>query len=223
MTLAAVAHRGAPCTARENTLAAFAAAVLAGADVVELDVRCTADGVPVVLHDATLERLWGYAAEVAAVSSDEVRRRTGGGVPRLGEALDATRSVRTLVDLPEPAAAARAVAEVRAAGAERRVYYCGGPDALRAVREADPDAELALTWQRTAPVHAALVERLRPRWLNYRFGLVTPQVIERAHGAGLLVSAWTVDRSRTMRRLASMGVDALTTNRVERLVRLLHG
>ena len=49
-----VAHRGASSTHPENTVAAFDAAVASGADVVELDVRLTSDGVPVVLHDANL-------------------------------------------------------------------------------------------------------------------------------------------------------------------------
>jgi glycerophosphoryl diester phosphodiesterase len=53
----AIAHRGDPIAERENTLPAFEAAVLAGADMVELDLRRTADGEIVVLHDATLSRL----------------------------------------------------------------------------------------------------------------------------------------------------------------------
>ncbi|MFL5789999.1 MAG: glycerophosphodiester phosphodiesterase, partial [Actinomycetota bacterium] len=51
-----VAHRGAPTERPENTLAAFEAAIAAGAGAVEFDVRLTADGRPVVLHDATLDR-----------------------------------------------------------------------------------------------------------------------------------------------------------------------
>src|SRR5262245_49141024 len=53
---AVVAHRGSSATHPENTLDAFRAAVLAGADYVELDARLTADGVPVVLHDADVSR-----------------------------------------------------------------------------------------------------------------------------------------------------------------------
>ena len=46
-----VAHRGASSTYPENTLEAFEGAIAAGADAVELDVRLTADGIPVVMHD----------------------------------------------------------------------------------------------------------------------------------------------------------------------------
>ena len=51
-----IAHRGSSAEAPENTLPAFEAAVRRGADAVELDVRLTADGAPVVIHDETLDR-----------------------------------------------------------------------------------------------------------------------------------------------------------------------
>ncbi|WP_432070417.1 glycerophosphodiester phosphodiesterase [Streptomyces sp. AA1529] len=217
---AAVAHRGAPWAARENTLPSFRAAVAAGADAVELDVRLTRDGVPVVLHDRTLERLWGHDAAVGTVSRERLTELAP-GVPALTDALAATRGVRTLVDLPDPGAVAAAVAAVRAADAADRVYYCGGPEAMRRVRAVLPGAELALTWERAAPVRPTLLAELRPRWLNYRFGLLTPELVARAHADGRLVSAWTADRVRTMRRLAALGVDGITSNHVARLVRAL--
>ena len=64
MTVTAIAHRGEPVGHRENTLPAFEAAVALGADMVEIDLRRTRDGAIVVLHDQTLERLWGRAASV---------------------------------------------------------------------------------------------------------------------------------------------------------------
>ncbi|MEU5834998.1 glycerophosphodiester phosphodiesterase [Streptomyces diacarni] len=216
--VSAVAHRGAPFVARENTLPSFRAAVTAGADAVELDVRLTRDGVPVVLHDSTLTRLWGHDVAVAALTRQRLASLAA-GVPTLSEALAATRAVRTLIDLPDPAAVPATVAAVREADAAERVYYCGGPVAMRRVRAAEPGAEVALSWDRAAPVRPTLLEELRPRWLNYGFGLLTAPLVARAHADGRLVSAWTADRVRTMRRLAAMGVDAITTNHIERLVR----
>ncbi|GAA2103950.1 glycerophosphodiester phosphodiesterase [Streptomyces albiaxialis] len=213
----AVAHRGAPYRARENTLASFRAAVAAGADAVELDVRLTRDRVPVVLHDRTLNRLWGHDVAVADVTAERLATLTG-DVPSLAEALEATGPVRTMIDLPDPTAAAPTVAAVREAGAGDRVYYCGDPGALRLVRAADPGAELALTWNRAAPVRPTLLDALRPRWLNYGFGLLTPPLVERAHADGYLVSAWTADSARTMRRLAALGADSITTNHIDRML-----
>lgn len=219
----AVAHRGDPYRARENTLDSFRSALAAGADAVELDVRTTRDGVPVVLHDPTLRRLWGHDRAVAELTARQVAELTGGGVPTLAEALAVTAPVRTLIDLPERAAvtALAALAAVREAGAGGRVYYCGDAAALRAVRAADEEAEIALTWQRTARPRDSLLAELRPRWLNYRFGLLSPGTVARDRAEGYHVSAWTPDSPRTMRRLLSLGVAAITTNRVAALRALL--
>ena len=65
----AVAHQGDPYRATENTLPSFRSAIAAGADAVELDVRATADGVPVVVHDPTLRRLWGHDRPVATLTA----------------------------------------------------------------------------------------------------------------------------------------------------------
>ena len=68
-----IAHRGSSAEAPENTLLAFEAAVRRGADAVELDVRLTADGAPVVIHDATLDRTTDRSGPVAALTLAELR------------------------------------------------------------------------------------------------------------------------------------------------------
>lgn len=224
----AVAHRGDPYVHRENTLASIRSALRAGADAVEVDVRLTRDGVPVLLHDATLERLWEHSRFLGSLSADELRGLTGGGVPTLREALalagaEAVPDRRLFVDLPDVSAAEAAVAEVHASGAAGRVYYCGGPESMLAVRRADAEAEIALTWTSLAPPRAALLDRVRPHWINYRFGLLSPELVAAHHAQGFLVSAWTADTRRTMRRLLASGVDSITTNRITALRSLVPG
>lgn len=217
----AIAHRGDPYRIRENTLPSVLAAVAAGADAVEVDVRTSRDGVPLVVHDATLKRLWGHDRAVAGLDAAQVRRLTVGEVPTLREVLRATAGVPLLIDLPEAAAVRGTLREVRDCGATDRVAYCGGPAAMRAVRRQEATAEIALTWQRAAPPRPSLLADVRPRWLNYRFGLLSPGLVRQAHQAGHLVSTWTVDSGVTMRRLLAMEVDAITTNRIATLRRLL--
>ncbi|MET7935756.1 glycerophosphodiester phosphodiesterase [Streptomyces sp. NPDC005322] len=216
-----VGHRGDPYAYRENTLASVRSALRAGAGAVEIDVRLTRDGVPVLLHDATLKRLWGHDRPLAALTADEVRQLTGGGVPTLRSALASADSTRLLIDLPDASAVPAALAEVRECGAADRVHYCGQLTALHAVRRADPAAEIALTWTTLAPPRPTLLAALRPRWINYRFGLVSPELVERDHADGLLVSAWTPDTRWSMSRLLRAGVDSITTNRVGALCALL--
>lgn len=223
----AVAHRGDPYHYRENTLPSLRSALRKGADAVEVDVRITRDGVPVLLHDPTLERLWGHASPVAARTLEQVREVTGGGVPTLAEGLAVLREhsaapgARMLIDLTEAGQAAPSVAAVRAAGLSGRVYYCGELPAMLAVRELDPAAEIAMTWKTSRRPSAALIADLGPRWLNLRFGLVDRATVAFARDRGLLVAAWTADWHRSMSRLLALGADSVTTNRLETLRRML--
>ncbi|MCP9986260.1 glycerophosphodiester phosphodiesterase [Streptomyces sudanensis] len=222
----AVGHRGDPYRVRENTVASLRSALARGADAVEVDVRLTRDGVPVLLHDDTLRRLWRVDRPLAALSLAEVRELTGPqGVPTLREALAATAPHRVMLDLPgaTEASVRAVVGTVRECGARDRVYYCSGASAMLLVRAADPAAEIALTWTTLAPARPVLLDAVSPRWLNYRFGLVGRALVDRVHGDGLLVSAWTADTRRTMRGLVAAGVDSITTNRVDALASVLAG
>ncbi|MEU5100007.1 glycerophosphodiester phosphodiesterase [Streptomyces sp. NPDC020996] len=214
----AVAHRGDPYRVRENTVGSLRSALGLGADAVEIDVRLTKDGVPVLLHDATLKRLWERDRPLRSLTAGEVRELTDGGVPTLAEALAATDDTRVMLDLPgEPdvRAVRRVVDVVREAGARERVYYCAGAAAMLAVRAADSSAEIALTRTTLAPPRPVLLEAIRPRWLNYRFSLVDRALAARVHRDGYLLSVWTPDTRRSMRRLIDVGVDSITTNRVD--------
>jgi glycerophosphoryl diester phosphodiesterase len=91
---------------------------------------------------------------------------------------------------------------------------------MLAVRAAAPSAEIALTWTTLAPPRPALLDAVRPRWLNYRFGLVSRELADRVHRDGYLLSVWTPDTRRSMRRLLDAGVDSITTNRIETLCAL---
>ncbi|MFE2013428.1 glycerophosphodiester phosphodiesterase [Streptomyces sp. NPDC059491] len=218
-----VGHRGDPYRVRENTLPSIASAIERGADAVEIDVRVTRDDVPVLLHDDTLKRLWGHDRPLADLTHAQLRELTGGGVPTLREALLAAGDHRLMLDLPggNEESVRRIVGTVRECGAAGRVYYCAGAVAMLQVRAADPAAEIALTWTTLAPPRPVLLDAVRPKWLNYRFGLVSRALSEQVHRDGLLLSAWTADTSRTMRKLILNGADSITTNRVDALSAVL--
>ncbi|MFI1075378.1 glycerophosphodiester phosphodiesterase [Streptomyces puniciscabiei] len=225
-TVTAVAHRGDPYRVRENTIDSLRSALDRGADAVEIDVRLTRDGVPVLLHDDTLQRLWEVGRPLGALSAEEVRGLTAGGVPTLAETLAATGDCRVMVDLcgrVERRMVDRVMDVVRQSGAGERVYYCAGPEAMLAVRAADPAAEIALTWTSLAPPRPALLDVIRPRWLNYRFSLVSRELSARVHRDGYLLSVWTPDTRRSMSRLLDLGADSITTNRVDVLHALRDG
>ncbi|MGW6859995.1 glycerophosphodiester phosphodiesterase [Streptomyces xanthophaeus] len=218
-TLTAVGHRGDPYRVRENTLSSIRSAFARGADAVEIDVRLTRDGVPVLLHDDSLQRLWGHDVRLDEVSAAQLKEMTQGGVPTLRDALMEAGAGRLMLDLPgaAPGTARTVVGLVRECGARERTYYCAGPRTMLAVRAADPAAEIALTWTTLSPPRRVLIDAVAPRWLNYRFGLVDRELTDALHRDGLLVSAWTADTRRTMRGLVRAGVDSVTTNRLDAL------
>ncbi|MEU3525622.1 glycerophosphodiester phosphodiesterase [Streptomyces sp. NPDC038707] len=217
-TVTAVAHRGDPYRFRENTLDSLRSALGRGADAVEIDVRLTRDGVPVLLHDETLRRLWGVDRPLGALTAEELRGLTAGGVPTLAQALAATGESRVMVDLCGPVGrrtVERTLDVIRQSGAHDRVCFSAGAEAMLALRAADPAAEIALTWTTLAPPRPALLAAVRPRWLNYRFPLVGRELAARVHRDGCLLSVWTPDTRRSMSRLLELGVDSITTNRID--------
>src|SRR5689334_17380158 len=126
MTLS-LAHRGDWSASPENTLAAFAAAEQAGADMIELDVQLTADGAVVVLHDDTLDRVWGVARAVVDLTLEEVREAAHGEhrTPTLAVVLDAVALPIMLDYKEETGVVEPALAEVRRAGAVERTVWAG--------------------------------------------------------------------------------------------------
>ena len=223
MSVTAIAHRGDPVRERENTLPAFTAAVALGADMVELDLRRTRDDEIVVLHDQTLQRLWGVDASVGDLDLAQVQDIGDGDlrIPTLREVLDAV-PLPLMVDFTRREVVPGGLAAVLAAGAlERSLFVTGNVEALRLLRELSAEARIGLTWVEGAAPPLPLLEELRAEYWNPMFGLVTPEGVAAVHAAGRQVSTWTVDDPRDMTRMVDAGVDAVVSNRVEELVALL--
>jgi len=220
VTVAAIAHRGEPVGHRENTLPAFAAAVSLGADWVEIDLRRTRDGAIVVLHDQTLERLWGLGASVGDLNLGEVVALGEGEVviPTLADVLRAV-PLPLMVDFTRREVVAGALATVQSAGAlQRCLFVTGNVAALRQLRAASPEARLGLTWLEGPEPPLALLHELGAEYWNPMFGLLSAEAVAAVHQAGLRVSTWTVDSPDDMTRVLEAGVDAIVSNRIAALV-----
>jgi glycerophosphoryl diester phosphodiesterase len=220
VTVTAIAHRGEPVGHRENTLPAFEAATEAGADMVEIDLRRTRDGAIVVLHDQTLERLWGRAdsvgdvdlAEVAALGEGDVR------IPTLAAVLDAV-ALPLMVDFTRREVVAGGLEAVQAAGAlSRCLFVTGNVAALQQLRSRSAAARLGLTWVDGPEPPLALLRELAAEYWNPMSALITPEGVRSVHDAGHLVSTWTVDSPEEMTRVLEAGVDAVVSNRIAALV-----
>lgn len=225
MTVVAIAHRGDPLGARENTLPAFASALDLGADWVELDLRRTKDGGIVVLHDQSLQRLWGLEASVGDLDLVDVAGVGEGTVriPTLGQVLAAV-PVPLMVDFTRREVVAGALQVVtEAAALTRALFVTGNVEALRLLRRLSPDARIGLTWIDGPVPPLGLLAELRAEYWNPMFALVTPDGVASVHAMGLKVSTWTVDTVGDMARVTAAGVDAVVSNQVGALVRFLRG
>jgi glycerophosphoryl diester phosphodiesterase len=220
VSVVAIAHRGEPVGHRENTLPAFAAAVALGADMVEIDLRRTRDGAIVVLHDQTLERLWGLGASVGDVDLADVAALGDGAVriPTLGEVLQAV-PLPLMVDFTRREVVAGGLQAVQAAGAlERCLFVTGNVEALRQLRAASAEARIGLTWLDGPEPPLALLRELGAEYWNPWFGLITADGVDAVHRAGLRVSTWTVDTDEDMAGVLGAGVDAMVSNHIGELV-----
>jgi glycerophosphoryl diester phosphodiesterase len=217
-----IGHRGAAADAPENTLAAFALALEQGADGVELDVQLCADGVPVIMHDATVDRTCDGTGRVADLSLAELRLLTIDNdhpIPTLDD-LFATFGRRTLYNVELKALGrggdglAAAVARVIASHgvAEQALVSSFSPLTLRAAQRHLPTGvPVALLRERraTRPAHALL----RASADHPYYPLIDEALMAWARRRGLRVNAWTVDDPAEARRLVRLGVHGLITNR----------
>lgn len=215
----ACAHRGDSGSLRENTLPAMRSALAKGAAVVEIDVRLTADGDVVVLHDATLDRLWGDPREIEDVRTVELVAFGDADhrPPLLAEILPlfADTESRLVIDMDaaRPAAAAHAV--VAASGVV--VDWCGHLEAMRVLRQLDADARIWLPWAHEQPPVSLDLEELSPVLINAPFPVVDDRFVNAVHDLGLPVTAWTIDDESDLVRAIELGIDTITTNRLDRL------
>ena len=232
-----IAHRGASGRAPENTHAAFAAALELGVDAIELDCQLTADGVPVVIHDETLERTTSGIGPVGAQRWDEIATLDAGGwrsavfagegVPRLADVL---RQLAGRVVLNVEIKSARDVGAIERPLVDLVAAHDAGAwvifssfheRAVRNVRAASADAAIGVLWDRRPAAGAlALAEELGARCIVPSRRLVTPELVAAAHARDLGVWVWTVNDVAEMRRLATIGVDALFSDYPERFAAL---
>ncbi|MCC6342337.1 MAG: glycerophosphodiester phosphodiesterase family protein [Bryobacterales bacterium] len=139
--IAVIAHRGEHLHHPENTIAAFQAAHEAGADFFEADVRTTADGRLVLMHDASVDRTTNGKGQVARMTFDEIRRLDAGGsrVPTFDEALAFARGrIGVYVD-SKAVSAEDAVAAIERHGMREHVVIYGGSAYLKQIAALRPD------------------------------------------------------------------------------------
>jgi glycerophosphoryl diester phosphodiesterase len=219
-----IGHRGASADAPENTLAAFALAVDQGADGVEFDVQMSADGVPVVIHDANLDRTTNGSGRVSSLPLAELKQLDAGNgesIPTLEEVLHIFGS-KLLFNVEikgvgqQNQGLERAVAKQIAAHnlAHRTVVSSFSFRSVYRFRKLAPPGTM-VGFLHSTPISG----RRLARWLirneadHPPFRRVTESYMRWAQHHGLRVHTWTVDDLDKARELIGLGTHGLITNR----------
>ena len=210
-------HRGAPRAAPENTLRAFQLAMELGADGGELDVQPSADGVPVVLHDDTLDRTTDASGDVSTLPWARIAeaRAEGEPVPRLEQVVEWAADVGAFLNVEHkrPGAEAAAVDLVARAGLrERTIFSSFLSPCVAEVRRLDPDAAAYLLLDGRASAGLAAARQLRASGVCLSGRRATPAVLAECRRLGLPVIVWTVDQQPRIRGLLAEGVRGIITN-----------
>lgn len=249
--LAVQGHRGASALAPENTLAAFRKAMALGADGMEMDLQLTRDGAVVVIHDDTLERTTDGRGRVTDLTLAEVKRADAGvkfgsayrgeRIPTLTEVIDLVKAggndrVRLNLEIkfgegregtPEEIEE-RVLAILRAAGFVERVtvqsFHHPSPAKLKGLEPRIPTG-LLVGARQPPPDPVSLVREYRADYYAPEHRLVTPELVQALHQAGIPVVTWTVNEEPLMRRLIDAGLgsmrgDAIISDYPDRAVNL---
>lgn len=227
-----VAHRGDKIHAPENTLAAFELAARNGADAIEFDVKLTADGHVIVIHDQTVDRTTNGSGNVARLTLAALRDLDAGvqfpgqfpgeKIPTLDEVFETVgKRLYMNVELTNYATPfdqlVTNVAElVRKHGMQERVLFSSFfPANLRKTRALLPEVPRGLLtwagwmgwWGRTIGFRSGVYQALHPHLSD-----VTPDLVYRLHATGKRLNVWTINSEADLKRMVELGVDGLITD-----------
>jgi glycerophosphoryl diester phosphodiesterase len=215
--------------APENTLAGIERAIALGADAIEIDVHCTSDRVPVLIHDETVDRTTDGSGNVHEMALAAVRKLDAGArqfapqfagerVPLLAEVLDLTNGkVLLQIEVKQPGIEDEVAHCVRDAGAiagcEVHSFF---PQVIARMRSVEPRMAAALLTD-TRRVKDwddffGFALSLNAQGISVHYDAVTPERVQRGQRRSLTFMAWTVDDAADIDRMLDAGVDSICSN-----------
>lgn len=229
-----VAHRGASGYAPENTIASFDKAVTMGADYIEIDVQRSKDGELVVIHDHMVDRTTNGTGHVRDLTIDELKTLDAGSwkgpefagerIPTFDEVLDRYHGrIGILVELKAPELYPGIEEEIAATLMEHNLDHSQSEEviiqsfhfeSMKKMNKLLPNMPIGVL---TASLEHTSNEALNvfsnyADYFNPQYGLVSQELVERAHSYGLKVGSWTVRSQEVAESLIAAGVDAIITD-----------
>jgi glycerophosphoryl diester phosphodiesterase len=229
-----IGHKGAAAVAPENTLASFRIALEASVDGLECDVHATADGVPVIIHDATVERTTDGTGAIAEMTLGDVKRRDAsfGMAAFRGEEIPTLDELLTLVDgkvllALEYKAMAAVEASIPILKRHDAARWCTAwafnADVLRELKRLIPDLTRTQNVGRVENWDGVLrtAAELESVGVSLAHNLADADRVASARERGLRFYAWTANEQADWARLIECGVDGIVTDDPARLIKYL--
>lgn len=233
------AHRGASGACPENTMAAFRRALELGATAIETDVQMSRDGRLVLCHDERLERTTNGRGLLASHSWDELSALDAGSwfgpafagerLPLLADLLSflAPTALRLNIEIksgivPYPGIEAAVVEEVRRHGMADRVLITSfNHYSVVETKRLAPEIKTGVLYVAGLVDPWLYARRIGADALHPLFHGIRPEIVNKAHAAGLEVNAWTVDEPEQIRTMIRAGVDGIISNHPDRVLAVL--
>ena len=217
-----IGHRGAAGHAPENTLAAIQKGIDIGVDFVEIDVRRTADGTLVVLHDETVNRTSNGKGRLDRFSLRDLQLLDAGQgehIPTMEEVLTVTADrAGVMLELKVPGIARQAVEVTREFGWKVPVIYASFlHDEMTHVRSVDPTAMVMVLFGKLPRAPVAHAMEYQTSHVGLRHDTASRRLVDEFHEQDLKVFVYTADRPRDIQRAISIGVDGVISNFPDRI------
>jgi glycerophosphoryl diester phosphodiesterase len=219
-------HRGASALEPENTMKAFTRAFKDGADGIEFDVRQTADGKIVVIHDATINRTSNGTGLVKNYSYDVLLQFDFGKkerIPLLNEVLQKFGKNYVLnIEIKEPGFEKQLVIMVQELEIKENVIVSSfKKSVLKKIKELDSSLSTAYIFNLRKINLGKIVKQIKIDAIHPSMHLVTTNLVKKSQLLNLPIRTWTVDDPQKALSLAKLGVNSIITNNPYQIIQNL--
>lgn len=222
-----IGHRGAKGHEAENTLASFQKALELGADGIEFDIRLSADGRLIVIHDETVDRTTDGTGRVSDFSLQELktfRINKHYQIPELSEVFDLVNSNYLInIELKEYETTDPVVALIQQYISENNRNYTDflissfDWTALQQVRNLDAAIPLGVLTETDLDLALAFAKFIQAETLHPYYHLLTLENTTKIQQAGIQVFPWTINEPEDLQKIKNFGVNGIITDFPERM------
>lgn len=225
MTIRGIAHRGYPVSYPENTLSSFQAAIALGFSHMELDVHMSKDGIPVVMHDDTVDRMTNGSGKIREYTLDELKQFTiapNEKIPTLEEVLKLAKDkIIVSIELKKPKlykGIEKKVFEIiRKLDMQEQVYIISfDHNSLHRLRTITTDIQVGPLVNKVRHSHFRLLKNLNAGYFAVNIKAINNKHIRKCEEMGVQLVVWTVNTIEQMKAIKRHPEVLVTTDELER-------